>query len=218
MAHRRFNDPTAKLKQIRDADEKHAIKGLMTILENNFGFNYIVENGAVVEVQMVSAGLVSIPRGLTRLPVLYNLQLQSNIIRRLRHLANCKNVEIINLSDNQLTDKDLAPLLKLEGLKTLDLSYNKIESLDILDGLKSLESLTITHNQIQKIPPLPNLSKLKFLDLSNNPIKDLANIHKLEHILDLKLDKGSLSPSEANIVQQGIEPIIDFCIKKEEKK
>ena len=77
-----FNDPREKLKGISDAEERRLIKGLMDLIGNVFGFNFNTENGHVVEIQMISTGLASIPRSLKKFPNLYKLQLQTNKIRK----------------------------------------------------------------------------------------------------------------------------------------
>jgi Leucine Rich Repeat (LRR) protein len=204
-------NPKEKLKKIKDEGERRAIIALMGVIDKMFGFNYLISEGKVVQVQMVSTGIVSIPRALAELPHLYKLQLQSNQIRRLRHLKNCKTLRILNLSDNQLIDKELEPLMELSDLTSLDISMNKIKSLSFLSKLSNLESLNISQNQIEEIPPLTNLAKLKFLDLSGNPIKKLQNIQKFESLIKLKMEKADLDAEEQMILTQSIDNIKEYC-------
>ena len=204
-------DPREKLKGISDAEERRLIKGLMDLIGNVFGFNFNIENGHVVEIQMISTGLASIPRGLQKFPNLYKLQLQTNKIRKLRILDDCKNLEILNLSDNHLNTAGLALLPKITGLKSADFSYNEIDSLENFKSLRKIESLNLSHNEIKEIPQLPNLSKLKFLDLTGNPINKLENLQYLESLLSLKIDDSRFSIQEKDVLNEGMDKVKDYC-------
>jgi len=204
-------DPREKLKEISNGEERRLIKGLMDLIGNVFGFNFNIENGHVIEIQMISTGLASIPRGLQKFPNLYKLQLQTNKIRKLRILDDCENLEILNLSDNQMKSEGLALLPKISGLKSINFSYNEIDSLENFADLREIESLNLSHNEIKEIPPLPNLSRLKFLDLTGNPISKLENFQYLESLISLKLDTSRLSIKEKEVLNEGIEEVKDFC-------
>ena len=204
-------DPREKLKGISDAEERRLIKGLMDLIGNVFGFNFNIENRHVVEIQMISTGLASIPRGLQKFPNLYKLQLQTNKIRKLRILDECKNLEILNLSDNQLKSAGLALLPKIIGLKSADFSYNEIDTLENFADLRELESLNLSHNEIKEIPQLPNLSKLKFLDLTGNPINKLENLQYLESLLSIKLDDSRFSNKEKEVLKEGMDKVKEYC-------
>ncbi|MHA1474686.1 MAG: leucine-rich repeat domain-containing protein [Promethearchaeota archaeon] len=204
-------DPREKLKEVSDAKERRLIKGLMDLLANVFGFNFNIENGKVVEVQMISAGLASIPRSLQKFPNLYKLQLQTNKIRKLRVLDECKNLQILNLSDNQLNSAGIALLPNISGLKSADFSYNEIDSLENFKSLREIESLNLSYNEINEIPPLPNLSNLKFLDLTGNPINKLENLQYLESLLSLKIDDSRFSIQEKDVLKEGMDKVKEYC-------
>ncbi|QEE16276.1 leucine-rich repeat domain-containing protein [Promethearchaeum syntrophicum] len=206
-----FYDPREKLKGITDTEEHRLIKGLMDLISNVFGFNFNIENGHVVEIQMISTGLASIPRSLPKFPNLYKLQLQTNKIKKLRVLDQCENLQILNLSDNHLDSTGLALLPKLSALKSADFSYNKIDSMENFANLRELESLNLGYNEIKEIPALPNLSRLKFLDLTGNPIEKLENLQYLENLISIKLDVSRLLLKENEILKGGIDEIKEYC-------
>ncbi len=207
--------PREKVRLISDTDEKRTILGLMDITEHDFGFDFALSgNGRVVEVSMVSAGLVSIPRGLARLRYLYRVQLQSNSIRRLRNLDRCASVQIINLSDNQISSSELGRLKTLKNLKTIDLTYNKLDSLAPLQDFSVLEIFKAQNNKITEIPPLPSLKDLKILDLEGNPIGELKNIHHLNSLYRLNLKKSDLDEEEKAILDKGIKKVKQYCRNK----
>lgn len=213
-----FMDPRSKLKQISDISERRIIKGLMDIIENDYGFNFSTEMGSVIEVQMISTGLASIPRNLIFLPKLYKLQLQTNKIKKLRMIERFKNLTILNLSDNKLTSAGLSLLTQISTLKSINLAYNEIDSLKNFENLRGLESLNLSNNDISEIPPLPNLSNLKFLDLSGNPIKKLENIQYLEKLISIKCENTLIPADQLEILAQGIESIKEFCRNTEKKQ
>ncbi|MCF2141064.1 MAG: leucine-rich repeat domain-containing protein [Candidatus Lokiarchaeota archaeon] len=205
-----FNNPQRNLRQIRSSEEKRVIKSIMEMIEQNFGFNYIVVDGHVVEVQLISAGIAIIPRQLKYLPYLKKLQLPSNHLKKLRNLDGCKTLNMLNLHDNRLTNATLRPLEALTQLKVLDLSQNEIEGWENIDHLYSLESLILEDNLIKNIPAL-DLPQLKILDLRGNPISKLENLHLFENLVDLRLDASKLSEKEQKAYEQGIEAIKDYC-------
>ena len=206
-----YYDPREKIKGISDAEERRSIKGLMDLISDIFGFNFNTENGHVVEIQMISAGLASIPRGLQKFPNLYKLQLQTNKIRKLRILDGCDNLQILNLSDNRLNSTGLTILPKITGLKSIDFSYNEIDSLEHFANLREIESLNLSNNEIKEIPQLSKLSRLKYLDLTGNPIKKLENLQYLESLLSIKLDVSRLSIKEREVLDEGIDMVKDYC-------
>ena len=57
-----------------------------------------------------------------------------------------------------------------EKIRTLDLSFNRIQDLSPLAALTGLESLDLRSNQITSLRPLLGMTWLKKLDLSGNPL------------------------------------------------
>ena len=57
-----------------------------------------------------------------------------------------------------------------KALKSLNISDNKLQSLDCLDGLTSLEEVDFSNNYITDISVLRNLPNLKRVKMSGNAI------------------------------------------------
>ena len=87
--------------------------------------------------------------------------------------------ENLILSKNELIDENIKHLsqIKFNFLKEINLSENKITSIDFLYNLNLpyLELLNLSHNQIKKIEPLGkiNSKNLKYLFIQNNEIENI---------------------------------------------
>ena len=80
---------------------------------------------------------------------------------------------ILRNIDNESEDfsANIKPFLShYKALKSLDISNNKLQSLDCLDGLTSLEEVDFSNNYITDISVLRNLPNLKRVKMSGNAI------------------------------------------------
>lgn len=111
-------------------------------------------------------------------------ELASSKIDSLDGLQYCKHVEVLDISDNEITD--LSELWELTQIKELYLAHNQISYIDVLSNLRELKSLDLSFNQIDDISPLFELEDLEYVNLIGNPIPKLQ-IEKLKakgvHIL-----------------------------------
>ena len=98
----------------------------------------------------------------------------------LSRMADDNTVESLTLTqailrniDNESEDfsANIKPFLShYKALKSLDISNNKLQSLDCLDGLSTLEEVDFSNNYISDISVLRNLPNLKRVKMSGNPI------------------------------------------------
>lgn len=115
------------------------------------------------------------------------LDLSGKNIKDISGINEFKNLEALNLSDNEIENIDA---IKLANLMVLNLSNNKIASLVDLEnrfgilGLLELRELNLSNNQIKNIKALEPLEKLEILDISYNKIK---NIDALKQKLNLRI-------------------------------
>ncbi len=105
-----------------------------------------------------------------------------------------RSLEVLDLSGNLLTTLPSpgSPVAGLRSLASLDLSHNRMVSVDAgaaLRGLDSLRSLKMAHNRIERLPVLP-LPALTSLVLSHNqlsgrlaPPRMFARCPALSHLL-----------------------------------
>jgi len=92
----------------------------------------------------------------------------------------CKQLTIMNFSSNNIKD---IPILRLPLLKKLNLSENRINSLDFAKELNELEELVISSNEIKDICTVTLLVKLKKLDIAHNSLKNIKGISELKYSL-----------------------------------
>ncbi|XP_039278731.1 protein artichoke [Nilaparvata lugens] len=119
-------------------------------------------------------------------------------------LQSNKLIEQFLAAHNSLIDFPMA-VTKLEGLKMIDLSSNKLHHLspDVLGKITSLVELKLSKNKIHSLPEgtfreMPNLA---FIDLENNEMEVLASnaIRSLPNLTRVKLGHNKLTsiPSSA---------------------
>ena len=116
------------------------------------------------------------------------------------------NGELINVSlvRNAITDVHIDAFDGLSGIKTLDLRYNLIETLEpgVFEGVSALTILDLSNNHIQNLEDgfFDDLTRLTHLDLTNNGLKRLDNavIGGLSQLEILYLGDNELSNLEAN--------------------
>ena len=94
-----------------------------------------------------------------------------------------QNLEVLDLSDNKLTDLEFVSPLK--KLKNINLSNNRITNLDSVITNEEVEVLNLSNNGIEDISKLQFLHNIRKLDLSNNNIKSinpLSSSYSLESL------------------------------------
>ncbi|WP_182298905.1 leucine-rich repeat domain-containing protein [Cohnella cholangitidis] len=105
-------------------------------------------------------------------------------------LASMKQLEVLNLGRNQLTD--ISFLSNLTNLKTLWVHDNGIASIDCMSHLTKLKSLTIFKNKITDITSLEKLINLEELDLARNQVRNLGPLRGLKKLERLNLNHNDV--------------------------
>ena len=99
-----------------------------------------------------------------------------------------------------LRDKNLSVIPRefnlLTGLTTLDLSKNRIETIQNLSNLPLLTALVLSDNRIETIENLSNLTKLTTLTLTNNKIETIQNLINLPVLNTLYLSHNGIKTIE----------------------
>jgi internalin A len=73
---------------------------------------------------------------------------------------------------------------------SLNISYNEVEDINILENLIDIENLNLSNNAIEDIACLKKFKNLKILNLSNNAIIDIKPIIDLKELRELSLNNN----------------------------
>jgi internalin A len=87
---------------------------------------------------------------------------------------------------------DLAPLIGLQRLHSLDLSRTGVTDISDLAGLQGLRNLDLSHTAVTDLAPLANLQALQSLTLPHTGVTDLAPLAGLEGLQSLDLSSTSV--------------------------
>lgn len=98
-----------------------------------------------------------------------------------RELA--KQITSLNFYRDELVD--LAPLVSLTALKSLDLTGTQVSNLAPLASLMQLESLSLWGSQVSDLTPLASLVQLRSLSLGATHVSDLAPLASLTQLQSL---------------------------------
>lgn len=104
-----------------------------------------------------------------------------------------KNLQVLNLSHNHITD--LRCLKELKNLTSLNLSYNAVESIEFLNNFKMLHYLNLSNNKLKGVVDFSEFSLwfLEDLIIDNNEIEGLINICELSQLINISANNNRLS-------------------------
>jgi Leucine-rich repeat (LRR) protein len=112
-------------------------------------------------------------QGLEYFQSLSSLRLPGQSIQNLDSVPKIENLRYLDLSQNKLKDIE-----NLKGTKLIELLLddNEIEDVSVLSTLAEIEHLSIKNNKIFDINPLACLTKLRVLLASDNPFVDTSGL------------------------------------------
>ena len=119
------------------------------------------------------------------LQTLQRLVLRFNQISEIRGLDQLKNLEVLYLSQNQLTTMEESGVRDLKKLYVLDLSENNFDSVRGIAGIENLTQLDLSYNQIQSWNGIEQLISLTTLNLAHNRFLDFEGLEE-SHLINLK--------------------------------
>lgn len=108
------------------------------------------------------------------------ISLYANKIEDIRFLADCPDLEELDLTDNLISEASQFGVLK--SLKKLTLWGNRLVNLKGISDASNLEYLVLAYNQLENIEGLRGLGKLNALELSNNRIRNLEPVGDLPNL------------------------------------
>eukprot|EP00195_Chlamydomonas_chlamydogama_P004001 CAMPEP_0202918426 /NCGR_PEP_ID=MMETSP1392-20130828/73410_1 /ASSEMBLY_ACC=CAM_ASM_000868 /TAXON_ID=225041 /ORGANISM="Chlamydomonas chlamydogama, Strain SAG 11-48b" /LENGTH=627 /DNA_ID=CAMNT_0049611479 /DNA_START=133 /DNA_END=2013 /DNA_ORIENTATION=+ len=139
-------------------------------------------------------------------PNLRTADFSFNKIAQLNGLNCLAKLRELKLYDNRITQIG-THLTPLSALHTLDLSGNRLQSVQGLANLRSLKVLRLAYNQLSNLEGLGRATGLEVLDLSGNQLKDLTGLSSCIALKELTV-KGNQLPNLKGIQRcQGLEEL-----------
>ncbi len=123
------------------------------------------------------------------------VSLDSMSIKDINALSGLTGLKNIGLSSNQILD--ITALSKLTNLQRLRLCSNYNQDLNSLSGLTALERLSLDRNKIQDISFLSGLTSLQSLELGHNRIQDISSLSGLTGLKYLDLRNNEIQDCSA---------------------
>ena len=136
------------------------------------------------------------PKSLAKLTKLRQLVLRKNLMNNLDFLNDLK-VESLDISMNSVLKDYIPNNLKLENLRSLNLSGIGLDNISFLKNAGKLESLVAEENAIKDLTPLAELKTLRTLYLDRNNISDITALKDLASLEELLLYKNNIENVDA---------------------
>ena len=136
------------------------------------------------------------PKSLAKLTKLRQLVLRKNLMNNLDFLNDLK-VESLDISMNSVLKDYIPNNLKLENLRSLNLSGIGLDNISFLKNAVKLESLVAEENAIKDLTPLAELKTLRTLYLDRNNISDITALKDLASLEELLLYKNNIENVDA---------------------
>lgn len=111
-------------------------------------------------------------------PKLKDINMATNRLTNIEEIECIKGLEILNVSDNEISDISKVKWDEIVRLKELNLSNNAISDISMLSVIKKLENLNVSKNKLSGIFNLDvqKLKRLKQADFSENAYSSLRNL------------------------------------------
>ncbi len=152
---------------------------------------YTINNvGEIVGLKISDFELKRLPNSIKAFQNVEILDLSLNQLTDISILSQLKQIRTLYLNGNQLTD--ISALSHLKQITTLNLSKNQLTDISVLSQLKQLTALYLSNNRLIDISTLSYLKQLETLDLKNNQITDISALHDLKQLKQLGLQKNPI--------------------------
>ena len=104
--------------------------------------------------------------------------------------SDMKNLTYLYAGNGEISD--LTGLEYATNLIELNLAYNKITSIEVLQKLSSLESLTLWGNEVEDLSPLAELTNITYLDLDDAAVQSVEALQNLVNLETLYLSSNKI--------------------------
>ena len=116
------------------------------------------------------------------------IELSESAINDLEGVEYCIHTLVLDLSFNRIADISL--LENLDLLQELNLANNQIVDIDALTNMHNLQSVDLSNNSIDDVSPLFEIGKLEYADLSGNkiPPRQITELREMGITVDYEKD------------------------------
>lgn len=176
---------------------EHAVNLRNLNLSNNF-IEDITPLEKLVELEDLNLtnNKIKDPKSIAKLTKLRQLVLRKNLMNNLDFLNDLK-VESLDISMNSVLKDYIPNNLKLENLRSLNISGIGLDNISFLKNAGKLESLVAEENAIKDLTPLAELKSLRVLYLDRNSISDISALRDLVSLEELLLYKNNIENIDA---------------------
>ena len=176
---------------------EHAINLRNLNLSNNF-IEDITPLEKLVELEDLNLtnNKIKDPKSIAKLTKLRQLVLRKNLMNNLDFLNDLK-VESLDISMNSVLKDYIPNNLKLENLRSLNISGIGLDNISFLKNAGKLERLVAEENAIKDLTPLAELKTLRTLYLDRNNISDITALKDLASLEELLLYKNNIENVDA---------------------
>ncbi len=152
----------------------------------------------VEEIDLTENRLKGLDARLLALKALKRLSFRKNLltdVSALEELQSAPGLAELVLYDNLI--KHIPPLDKYRALEKLDISYNKIKSMEpVAQVSETVGELYLAANRIGEIESLSALPRLTLLELGSNRIRKMHNLERLTGLTELWLGRNKIEAIE----------------------
>ena len=141
-------------------------------------------------------------------------------------LSECVWLKELHLHKNEELS-DLSPLIDLQNLQKLYVSYTQIVDLSPLKNLQNLQQLEAFYTQIADLSPLKNLHNLQLLNVSYTQVVDLSpllflikkgkQVKRITNGGDIDVEGCPLTSPPPDVVRQSNEAILRYIEQLEKE-
>jgi protein phosphatase 1 regulatory subunit 7 len=173
-------------------DSRHAVLDLCGGQLHNLEKFKIGED--VEEIDLTENRLAAIDERIVKLEKLKKISFRKNLLKDISALEGMRSagimVELV-LYDNQI--KRIPSLETYKEIKKLDISYNKIRSMQPVELVStSVEELYLAANRISEIEGVEKLRSLQLLELGSNRIRKMQKLETLTNLRELWLGRNKI--------------------------
>lgn len=124
------------------------------------------------------------------LPRLYKLNMSENLIENIDQISVQKELRELRMANNEIVNINNVDWAAISRINTLDLSFNNISDIKILETVSRLKDINLSKNLVSGSLNFQISDKIQKLDLSENQINDIED---LKNQFEFKAKAANLS-------------------------